>query len=306
VSKAVRFEHYGNVDVLRVVDVPKPVPGPGQLLIRVKAAGINPGEAKIREGMLADRFPATFPSGQGSDLAGVVEELGPEGTGRWAPGDEIIGFTDKRSSQAELAVVESGDAVVKPEAISWVVGGALFVAGTTAFAAVDAVALDQGDTVVVSAAAGGVGSLAVQLAVMKGATVVGIASEAHHDWLRAHDVLPVAYGDGMIERIRTTVEHVDAFIDTFGGDYVEMALELDVRSTRINTIANFGAAEQYGVKTEGNASGGTANVLGRLAGMVADGGLEVPIAGTYPLERVRDAYRELEKGHLLGKIVLVP
>ena len=305
-SKAVIYERYGDVDVLEVVDVPKPVPGPGQLLVRVKAAGINPGEAKIRQGMLADRWPATFPSGQGSDLAGIVEELGPESTGGWTEGDEVIGFTNTRSSQAEMALVESNDVVRKPPGVPWEVGGALFVAGTTAFATVEAVSLNPRDTVVVSAAAGGVGSLAVQLATMKGATVVGIASEANHDWLRKHAAIPVTYGDGLIDRIRATVPHVDAFIDTFGADYVETALALGVQPARIDTIANFSAAERYGVKTDGNAVGGTAEILGRLAQLVADGSLEVPIAHTYPLEQVRDAYRELEKGHLLGKIVLMP
>ena len=305
-SKAVIYERYGDVDVLEVVDVPKPVPGPGQLLIRVKAAGINPGEAKIRQGMLAERWPATFPSGQGSDLAGIVEGLGPEPTGGWAEGDEVIGFTNTRSSQAEMALVESNDAVPKPPGVPWEVGGALFVAGTTAFATVEAVSLNPSDIVVVSAAAGGVGSLAVQLAAMRGATVVGIASEANHDWLRKHATIPVTYGDGLIERIRVKVPRVDAFIDTFGADYVETALALGVQPSRIDTIANFSAAERYGVKTDGNAAGGTAEILGRLAQLVADGRLEVPIAHTYPLEQVRDAYRELEKGHLLGKIVLMP
>ena len=304
-SKAVRFDHYGDADVLEVVDVAPPVPGPGQLLIRVKAAGINPGEAKIRQGALAERYPATFPSGQGSDLAGVIEQIGPAPTAPWRPGDEIIGFTNDRSSQADLALVEDTDVVSKPSAVPWDVGGALFVAGTTAFAAVEAVSLSSGDTVVVSAAAGGVGSLAVQLAALKGARVVGIASEANHDWLRQHGVVPILYGEEVIERIRASVGSVDAFIDTFGGEYVETALALDVQPGRVDTIANFGAAS-YGVQTAGNAVGGNAAVLAHLAQLVADGALEVPIFGTYPLGRVREAYRELAKGHLLGKIVLIP
>jgi NADPH:quinone reductase-like Zn-dependent oxidoreductase len=306
VTKAVRFDHYGDVDVLEVVDVAPPVPGPGQLLIRVKAAGINPGEAKIRQGALAERFPATFPSGQGSDLAGIVEQLGPASTGAWSPGDEIIGFTNNRSSQAELVVVEQTDVVSKPSAVPWDVAGALFVAGTTAFAAVEALSLRRGDTVVVSAAAGGVGSLAVQLAALKGAEVVGIASEANHDWLRRHGVVPIAYGEGVIERIQAVVDHVDAFIDTFGGDYVEVALALGVQPNRIDTIANFAAEAKYGVKSDGNAVGGNAAVLVHLSRVVADGALEVPISRTYPLDEVREAYRELARGHLLGKIVLIP
>src|SRR5579859_4558149 len=161
--KAVRFDEYGGIEVLKVVDVPRPVPGAGQVLIQVKAAGINPGEAKIRDGLLQARWPATFPSGQGSDLAGLVAETGPGVTG-FAVGDEVIGYTDNRASQAEYAVVEEQNLTARPAGVPWEVAGALFVAGATAYAAVRAVALTEGDTVVVSGAAGGVGSLAVQLA----------------------------------------------------------------------------------------------------------------------------------------------
>src|SRR5262249_9039355 len=147
--KAVRFDEYGAEDVLQVADVPAPELGTGQVLVRVKAAGINPGEAKIREGLLHARWPATFPSGQGSDLAGIVERLGPDVTGV-AEGDEVIGWVDTRSSQAEYAVVEVANLAPKPANVSWEVAGALPVAGFTAWAAVHAVALHPGDTLVVS------------------------------------------------------------------------------------------------------------------------------------------------------------
>jgi NADPH:quinone reductase-like Zn-dependent oxidoreductase len=178
--KAVRFDHYGGIDVLKVADVPRPAPGPGQVLVQVKAAGINPGEAKIREGLLHSRWPATFPSGEGSDLAGIVAQIGDRVTG-FAPGDEVIGFTDNRASQAEYVVVEEKNLAAKPAGVPWEVAGALFVAGTTAYAAVRSVALSTGDTVAVSGAAGGVGSIAVQLARRAGATVIGLASEANHE-----------------------------------------------------------------------------------------------------------------------------
>src|ERR1700761_3428474 len=152
---AVRFDKYGGIDVLQVVEVGRPLVGPGQVLVRVKAAGINPGEASIRKGLFADRWPATFPSGQGSDLAGVVEEIGSGVAGVHA-GDEIIGFSEKRSSQAELVVIEAANLVPRPANVSWEQAGALFVAGTTAFAAVRTVSLKEGDTVVISGAAGGV------------------------------------------------------------------------------------------------------------------------------------------------------
>ena len=303
--KAVRFDQYGDIDVLKVVDVPRPVPGPGQVLVQVKAAGINPGEAKIREGLLAARWPATFPSGQGSDLAGIVAETGPDVT-RSAPGDDVIGFTDNRASQAQFVLVEAGNLTPKPAAVPWEAAGALFVAGATAWAAVRAVSLAEGDTVVVAGAAGGVGSLAVQLARRAGATVIGLASEAHHAWLRSHGVIPVAYGDGVEARIRQAAGTVDAFIDTVGGDYVQIALDLGVDASRVDTIANFEAIEKFGVKGDGNAAGASAQVVAELAGLIAAGELEVPIAATYPLDQVQDAYRRLAQGHLLGKIVLIP
>jgi NADPH:quinone reductase-like Zn-dependent oxidoreductase len=303
--KAVRFDNYGGVDVLNVVDVPRPVPGPGQVLVQVNAAGINPGEAKIRDGLLAERWPATFPSGQGSDLAGTVAETGPGVTGA-AVGDEVIGYTDNRASQAEFVVVEAGHLTAKPAEVPWPVAGALFVAGATAYAAVRAVSLAKGDVVVVSGAAGGVGSIAVQLARRAGATVAGLASPVHHDWLAAHGVIPVSYGDGVAGRIRSAADHVDAFIDTVGGGYVQLALELGVAPERIDTIADFAAIAQYGVKGEGNAAGASATVLAELAALVADGELEIPIAATFPLAEVRDAYRLLAQGHVQGKIVLLP
>ncbi|MGW0896515.1 NADP-dependent oxidoreductase [Streptomyces goshikiensis] len=305
--KAVRYDEFGGIDVLRVDEVERPAPGDGQVLVRVKAAGINPSEAVIRTGALADLFPSTFPSGQGSDLAGVIEEVGA-GVAGFSPGDEVIGFNQKRASQAELVLVEAGDLTRKPENVSWEVAGGLYVVGVTAWGAVHAVQPKEGETVVVSGAAGGVGSLAVQLARRTGATVIGLASEGNHEWLQRHDVIPVAYGEGVADRIRAAAPSgVDAFIDTFGRGYVELALALGVATDRIDTIADFAAAERYGVKTDGGMEAGPgAKVLAELVGLIADGHLEVPIANVYPLAQVREAYTELERRHTHGKIVLRP
>jgi len=304
--KAVRFDQYGGVDVLYLADVDRPVPAPGQVLVRVKAAGINPGEAKIRSGALAERWPSTFPSGEGSDLAGVVEELGGGVTG-FAVGDEVIGFTDNRASHAEFVVVEAGNLTRKPAGVPWDEAGALFVAGATAWAMVRAVGLYQGDTVVVSGAAGGVGSIAVQLAKNAGATVIGLANEPNHKWLESYGVIAVSYDPGVADRIRAASGgKVDAFLDTQGGGYVELALKLGVAPERIDTIADFSAPAKYGVKSDGNAAGASAAVLAELAALIDAGKLEIPIAAVYPLANVKDAYRELEKGHTRGKIVLEP
>jgi NADPH:quinone reductase-like Zn-dependent oxidoreductase len=303
--KAVRFDEYGGAGVLKVAEVPRPEPGPGEVLVRVKAAGINPGEAKIREGLMHARWPATFPSGQGSDLAGIVARTGP-GVPGFAAGDEVIGYTDNRASQAEYTLVQAANLIPRPAGVPWEAAGSLFVAGATAWAAVRAVALTPGDTVVVSAAAGGVGSITVQLARRAGATVIGLASPANHEWLTGHGVIPVSYGEGVADRIRRAAPKVDAFIDTFGGDYVQLALGLGVEPSRIDTIVSFDAVARHGVKAEGNAVGASAAVLAELAGLIAAGELEIPIAATFPLERVQDAFRLLAGGHVHGKIVLLP
>lgn len=303
--QAVRFSEYGGIGVLQVAEVPVPEPGEGEVLVAVRAAGINPGEAKIRAGLLHSRWPATFPSGQGSDLAGVVTAAGA-GVAGVAAGDEVIGYTDSRASHAQFAAVPAGQLTPRPAAVPWEVAGSLHVAGCTAWAAVRAVAAGPGDTVVVAGAAGGVGSITVQLARLAGATVIGIAGPANHDWLTARGVTPVGYDGDVAAAVRAAAPRADAFIDTFGAGYVQLAVGLGISPDRIDTIADFGAAEKFGVRAEGNAAGASAAVLAELAALVAAGRLEVPVAAAFPLADVRDAYRLLEQGHTRGKIVLLP
>ena len=304
--KAVRFDEYGDVDVLEVREVEDPVPAPGEVLVAVEAAGINPGEIAIREGRLHERWPASFPSGEGTDLAGLVQAIG-DGVGEFAVGDEVLGWTEQRASHAQLVAVPVDQLTSKPGSLPWEVAGSLFVVGLAAYASVQAVAPQAGETVVVSAAGGGVGSIAVQLARRTGASVIGLASERNHDWLRAHDIVPVTYGEGQAERIRAAVDgEVDALIDTFGGGYVELGIELGVAPQRINTIIDYDAVERLGVKAQGTHALASAAVLGELAALVADGSLELPVARTFPLEQVRDAYRELARRETHGKIVLLP
>jgi NADPH:quinone reductase-like Zn-dependent oxidoreductase len=275
-------------------------------LVQVRAAGINPGEVHIRTGELHDRWPATFPSGQGSDLAGVVVEVGPHVRGV-AVGEEVLGFTHNRASHAELVAVHDVQLTRRPEGLRWDTAGSLYVAGTTAYATVFAVEPGPADTVVVAGAAGGVGSLAVQLARSRGATVIGLASEPNHAWLKDHGVVPVEYGDGVAERIhQASGGTVDAFIDTVGDGYVELAIELGVLPERIDTIRDWQAAAKVGARTDGEGAAACSVVLGELARLAARGELDVPIARTYPLERVRDAFRDLERRHTHGKIVLRP
>jgi NADPH:quinone reductase-like Zn-dependent oxidoreductase len=301
--KAVRFDRYGGIDVLGVADVPVPEPAQGEVLVKVKAASINPGEAKIREGLFHARWPASFPSGEGSDLAGIVTKMGI-GTEGVKAGDEVIGFTDRRASHAEYVVVEARNLTSKPANVSWEVAGSLAVAGSTAYASVRAVSPKPGDVVVVSGAAGGVGSIAVQLARRAGAKVIGIAGPSNHEWLTAHGIKPMAYGNSLTDQLRES--KVDAFIDTPGSGYVKLAIELGVAADRINTIIDFAGAQQYGVKVEGSQAALNTAVLAELAGLAAAGEIEVPIAATFPLADVRAAFKLLEQGHTRGKIVLLP
>ena len=305
-AKAVRFDHYGDIDVLYIADVEIPAPGPGEVVVQMKAAGINPGEASIRKGLLDAVAPATFPSGEGSDLAGVVSAVG-SGVTSWSPGDEVLGWSWSRSSHAEYVAVPADQLIAKPPELSWPVAGALYVVGVTAFAAVRAVAADPGDTVVVSAAAGGVGSIVVQLLGVRGARVIGIASADNHPWLLAHGVTPVVYGDGLADRLRDAAGGtIDAFIDLFGPEYVHLAVELGVPRQRIETIISFAAAQELGTKAEGSGDATSTEILAEVAGLVAAGRIEIPIAATYHLDQVREAFSELEQRHTRGKIVLVP
>jgi NADPH2:quinone reductase len=236
----------------------------------------------------------------------VVTDIG-DGVGQWAPGDEVLGFSWRRSSQATHVAVPAEQLVDKPPELSWEAAGALYVAGCTAYAAVRAVEAGPGDTVAVSAAAGGVGSIVVQLLRVRGARAVGIASEANAAWLTDHGAVPVAYGDDLAAHVREAApDGIDAFIDLFGPEYVQLAIDLGVSPERIETIISWEKAGEVGAKTDGSGTASTPEVLADMAGLVASGTIEVPIAATFPLDRVADAFELLERRHTRGKIVLVP
>lgn len=308
-ARAVRFDRYGGRDVLYLADIDMPSPSRGEVVVEVRAAGINPGEAAIRVGAMHEMFPATFPSGEGSDLAGVVTAVGPDVT-EFAVGDEVLGFSFRRSSHATHATVPVGQLIRKPPQLSWEVAGSLYVVGATAYAAVRAVAPQPGETVAVSAAAGGVGSLVVQLLVLRKARVLGIAGPGNADWLRSHGVIPIAYGNdllGLADRLRAAAPNgIDAFIDLFGPDYVQLAVDLGVAPERINTIISFAEAGDVGAKTEGSAEASTPEVLAEIADLVATGAIDFDIAATFPLDQIVGAFEELERRHTHGKIVLLP
>jgi NADPH:quinone reductase-like Zn-dependent oxidoreductase len=298
---AVRVTAFGDSSVLRLEEMPERDPDPGEVLVAVRTAGINPGEIPVREG----RFGGEPPFGQGSDFAGDVIAVG-EGVAQWRTGDEVIGFSDGRNAQASSVTIGADRIIRKPQDLSWDVAGSLYVAGTTAVAAIDAIAPQRGETIVVAGAAGGVGVLAAQLARRAGARVIGTASAANHAALGGLGIEPVVYGDGVADRIRALApEGVDAFIDTHGSGNVDLALDLGVPSRRIDTIADF-AARRRGVKTDGmSAVAEPGRVLSDLARLLADGGLVLPIKARYAIDDVRTAYDALAERHGLGKIVLV-
>lgn len=307
--KAVRFNQFGDTDVLQVVDVEVPTPGAEDVVVEVKASGINPGEASIRKGLLEAVYPTTLPSGEGSDLAGVITAVGPDVTD-WSVGAEVVGWVDTRSSHAQYVVVPSEHLVAKPAGLAWEVAGAAFVVGATAWSATRAVDPKPGDVVAVSAAAGGVGALVSQLLIERGATVLGIASPGNAEWLSGKGVTPIDRSGGLdavAARLRQAAPSgVDAFIDLFGGGYVQLALDLGVAGNRIDTIIDFEQVGKNGVRGEASTEGSSAQVLGEIITRLADGRLELPVQHTYPLDAVGDAFIELEQRRTRGKIVLIP
>jgi NADPH:quinone reductase-like Zn-dependent oxidoreductase len=302
--KAVQLYAYGGIDQLRIVDVAKPQPKPGEVVVRVVAAGTNPGEIAIREGLLREMFPMPFPFGQGTDFAGQVDSVGADVTGL-AAGDEVLGWSERRSGQAEYVASSPSQLIPKPPPLDWYRAGSLFVVATTAVAAVRAVALKPSDTVAISGAAGGVGSIAVQLARRTGARVIGLASDESAEFLRSVGVESLAYGEGLAERLRALVpDGIDAFIDLFGGGYVELAVALGVARERINTITDFAGAQKYGVKVDGSSAAASRETLTRVANLIAWGEIVIPLTAIYPLASLHDAYTELARRKTRGKIVL--
>ena len=303
--RAVRFEEYGGVSVLQVVEVAQPEPAAGEVVVRVVTAGTNPGESAIRAGAMKDFAPARFPEGQGSDLAGYVAAVG-DGVAGVAIGQAVIGLSDGRNAQADYAVLPSDRVVPKPGELDWAVAATLYVAGTTALAALEAVPVESGQTVVIAGAAGGVGVFLTQLAVGTGARVIAVAGPENAQWLRDHGAEPVEYGDGLEQRLRDAApDGVDAFFDLHGDGYTDLAIALGVQPDRVDTIIDFAAHDRLGVQAIGM-SGLTdpAGGVRRLAAIASEGGFEVPIKARFPLEEVQEAYRTVAARSGLGKIVL--
>ncbi|WP_189113245.1 NADP-dependent oxidoreductase [Pilimelia terevasa] len=300
--RRVEFAEYGPPGVLTVVARPTPVPGPGEVLVAVRSAGLQPYDVKLRRGDLRGQVDLALPYCGGSELAGVVVAAGP-GVAAFAAGDEVLGFVAD-GALATHSVVPADRLVRRPPELAWAAAGALSASGQTADLALAALAVAAGETVLVHAAAGGVGSMAVQLAAARGARVVGTASPRNHDYLRGLGATPVTYGPGLVDRVRAAAPAgVDAALDAAGRDALVPSLELVADPARVLTIADWAGAAALGVRTLQGTR--TAGRLADLVGLCVAGRLRVEVARTFPLAEAVAAHALLETGHVRGKVVLV-
>ncbi|MCK9916753.1 MULTISPECIES: NADP-dependent oxidoreductase [Microbacterium] len=306
--KSVQIVSWGATDDLEVRDIPTPEAGAGQVRVKVQATGLNPVDWKIIE-VMQDKpggygAHIVLPSGNGNDYAGVVDQVG-EGVTGVSVGDAVFGGS-RYFAQAEYVVVDAGSVIPIPDGLTVAQAGGLDIVGRTAVASVRQVAPQAGETVLVSAAAGGVGVIAAQLVRLAGARVIGTASPANHGYLTELGIEPVAYGDGLVERLRELApEGIDAVLDNQGRATLEAAVELGVPTGRINTIAEHSFAAQHGISSVGGAKADNKD-LAELAGRIAAGEILFPIDSVYPLDQVTAAYAHLKAGHLRGKVVLEP
>jgi NADPH:quinone reductase-like Zn-dependent oxidoreductase len=304
--KAVRFSEYGDFDVLRVEEIDRPEPGEGEVLLRVKAAGINPIDWKVLHGDLADGQPLAEPRGLGVDVAGVVEKVGP-GVEGISPGEDVLG-NSSTAAYAEYALSRPQMLHKKPPGLAWEVAGSLGVVVGTAYATIEALKLGTGETLLVLGASGAVGSTATQLAVARGVRVVGTAGPAKLEHVGALGATPVAYGDGLLERLREAAkEGVDAVLDTSGHSEIVAAVELKGNVERVLTIAYSPQANDLGVPFHAGGGGElTGRALQETIPLIEAGRISFPIAGVFDLGQVPDALRQSEHGHAAGKLVVVP
>jgi NADPH:quinone reductase len=300
---------FGGPEVLSVIDEPTRAPGPDEVVIEVRAAGTNPADVKAYTGVFGTD-ESKLPLRLGYEAAGVVREVGAD-IRDLAPGDEVIAFR-VTGGYAEQLVVPRTALTRKPPTLDWPAAAGLMLTGATAVHTLAAVDLQPGETVVLHGAGGGVGLIAIQLAANAGAHVIATASPGKHDLLRELGATPVAYGDGLVERIRAAApQGVSAAIDLVGTDEaVDASLELVADRDRIASIAAFGRAKQDGIQLLGGGAGADPGTELRdaarqqLADLAADGRIRVIVDSTYPLRQVAEAHRKLQAGHAAGKIVL--
>ncbi len=299
--KAMSYTEYGDADVLTLTEVPLVEPGPGQIRVRVRAAGVNPLDWKIRRGYMSGGHPVDGPTLVGLDLAGVVDALG-EGVTGFAVGDRVAGGASGTS--AEYVLVKPEEIVELPDSIDFVTGASIKVIGTTAIRVLTLAGVREGQTLLLHAATGGVGIFTTQLAIARTATVIGTTSAKNVDYLASLGAIPVVYGDGWEERVKAVAAgQIDSVIDCAGTGVIAGSLELVVPGGPVITIADFQATGPGVVITTGNEPG-FEDALREAVKAVAHGTVKIPIEQTFPLEQAANAHRLSETGHVRGKIVL--
>jgi NADPH:quinone reductase-like Zn-dependent oxidoreductase len=304
-ARTVQFSEYGGTDVLHVVDAAELSAGPGQVRVAVRAAGINPIDSKILHGYMAEVMPVTLPAGLGSDLAGVVDEVGA-GVTEFAVGDEVLG-SSLTPALSESALADPANLVIKPAGVGWEVAGSVAGAGGTAWAVLKQLDIRAGETLLIHAAAGGVGTFAVQLAVARGARVIGTASEANFDYLRSIGAEPVSYGDGLLERVRAIApQGVDAVLDASGRGEIPLSIELAGGPDRVLTLVAFDAADTGIQVFVGGTGDERGPALRDIVSLLEKRALTVPIWRTFSLAETGAALDASRAGHLNGKIVVLP
>jgi NADPH:quinone reductase-like Zn-dependent oxidoreductase len=297
--RAVRFHRFGGPDVLEIVDLPDPRPEPGQIRIAVRAAGVNPSDWKKRRGLMDEELPQTL----GHEAAGVVDSLG-EGVEDVAVGDRVFGLSAEGAAQAELAVLSFYAPI--PPSLDFAGAAALPAAIETATRALDQLGVEDNVTLLINGASGSVGSAAVQLARSRGARVIGTGAPANHDHLRALGAEPVAYGEGMTERIRALApEGVDLALDVAGSGVLRELIGLTGDPEQVITVADFTGARKHGVRFSSGETGRAIHALAEIGDLIESGGFTLPVARTFPLAEVAEAHRAGEQGHTRGKLVLL-
>lgn len=297
--KAAQFSRFGGPEVLEIVDLPDPHPGPGEVRIAVRAAGCNASDWKKRQGLMDQELPQTM----GHEAAGIVDELG-DGVADVAIGDRVFGFTTDGAAQAELAVLSCYAPV--PPSLGMAAAAALPVAAETAARALDQLGVQSGRTLLINGASGSVGRAAAQLAVARGARVAGTCSPGNHDAIRALGAEPVTYGDGMTKRIGALFpDGVDLALDVAGSGVLPDLIDLAGGPQHVITIADFVGAQQHGVRFSSGDAGRALYMLGRLGDLVESGRFSLPVGQTFPLAEVAQAHRIGEAGQVRGKLVLL-
>lgn len=299
--RAAAFMEPGGPEVLRLMELDAPQAGPGQVRVRVRAAGVQPVDCAVRAGAFPSGSAPGEPTIPGNELAGQIDQVG-EGVTGFSVGDHVLGYRPLQAYAAH-AVVPADQIVAKPADMPWAVAGGFSAAAQTAHIALQELAVGAGDTLLVHAAAGAVGSMAVQLAAHRGATVIGTARETNHAYLRQLGAVPVTYGHGLADRVRHAAPGgVDAALDGAGGDALQVSLDLAPAPDRVLTLVEHARAGELGVRTTPNLR--SAARLAALVELHTAGALEVHIRRTYPLAQAAEAHRAVESRHGPGKVVL--